>query len=217
MFGDPGYTDRCLESLVWSCSDYSLVLVDNSGSYSTAHRTDTFYRPESNIGFAAGCNLGASECKTDVLLFLNNDTLGTNDWLANLMSAFDDKEVVAAGPRIVHPDGTLQTSGIKTYHGNGSAGGEELKDNGPTRDVDGVTGACLAIRRDVFEQFGGLDEGFRNGYCDVDLCLRLREAGLRIRYVKEAEIIHHESASGAARWQFVHENVAYMNEKWGNR
>ena len=217
VFGNPEYTDRCLESLVWSCSDYSLVLVDNSGSYVTTHHTDIFHRPETNLGFAAGCNIGASKCDTDILLFLNNDTLGTNDWLANLMSAFDDKEVVMAGPRIIHPDGLLQTSGIKTYHGGGAAGGEELKDDGPTRDVDGVTGACMAIRREAFEKFGGFDEGFKNGYDDVDLCLQVREAGMRIRYVAESEIIHHESASGAERWAHVYQNIAYMQTKWGSR
>ena len=217
VYGSPEYTDRCLESLVWSCSDYSLVLVDNSGTYSTTHRTDIFLRPESNLGFAAGCNVGAKSCDTEILLFLNNDTLGTQDWLANLMSAFDDKEVVMAGPRIIHPDLTLQTSGIRTWHGNGSAGGEELRDDGPTRDVDGVTGACMAIRREVFDKFNGFDTNFVNGWEDVDLCLQVREAGLRIRYVAQSEIIHHESASGPERWAHVYENIAYMNQKWGNR
>jgi GT2 family glycosyltransferase len=133
------------------------------------------------------------------------------------MTAFDDPDVAMAGPKIVHPAGDIQTTGIRLWHGGGSAGGEERKDEHPTEDVDGVTGACMAIRRSVFEALGGFDTEFRNGYDDVDLCLSVRATGLRIRYVAESVITHHESASGPERWTWVHDNIALMNAKWGNR
>ena len=177
----------------------------------------TVIRNAENVGFARACNAGASVSGSDIIVFLNNDAIGTTDWLANLLTAFNDDDVVMAGPRIVHPNGSLQTSGIRTWHGNGNAGGEEIKQDLPTRDVDGVTGACMAMRKNVFDKFGGFDCSFVNGYEDVDMCLQVREAGMRIRYVAESQIVHHESASGPERWAHVHENVAYMNRKWGNR
>lgn len=220
VWGPSELTDACLESLVWSCTDYDLVVIDNTRTYEpkvTPGDHFTIVRNAENVGFAKACNQGADLATTDIVLFLNNDATGTLDWLANLMEAFDDYDVVAAGPRIVHPDGSLQTSGVRTWHGGGSAGGEELKDDLPTRDVDAVTGACLAVRRDVFNALGQFDTGFINGYEDVDLCLQLRGTNCRIRYVAESQIVHKESASGPERWAHVYENIAYMNAKWGNR
>ena len=122
------------------------------------------------------------------------------------------------GPRIIRPDGSLQTCGIRTWHGNGSAGGEEIRQETPSRDVDGVTGACMLIRKDVFNALGKFDSLYKNGYEDVSLCLATREAGWRIRFVAESTIVHHESAAGGSeRWANCHANVALMNQQWGNR
>lgn len=218
IWGDPKYTDSCLTSLVRTASDYELILVDNTNGYDvkTPNGLHAIFRNPENLGFAKGCNQGAAAATGEVLCFLNCDTEGTFDWLVTLLEAFDDPNVAMAGPRIEHFDGTLQTAGIRTWHGNGSAGGEEIKDELPTRDVDGVTGACMAIRRDVFKSLGGFDEAFVNGYEDVALCLSVREAGHRIRYVNKSVIKHWESVS-PGRWTHALQNVATMNTKWGNR
>ena len=88
--------------------------------------------------------------KGDILVLLNYDAEVQPGWLLPLVQALSDSTVAMAGPRIHHPDGSLQTSGISTFHGGGSAGGQELKDDGPSRDVDGVTGACMAVRKDAY-------------------------------------------------------------------
>ena len=62
------------------------------------------------------------------------------------------------------------------------------------------------------------DTRFVNGYEDVSMCLSVREAGHRIRYVRESLVVHHESAAGGAeRWKHVDKNIQTMNEIWGNR
>lgn len=219
VWGPPELTDRCLESLVWSCSNYKLVLVDNTNSYDikTTHNLDAVYRNPENIGFSRAINQGVKGCKTDIIVMLNCDATGTLDWLDNLMAVFADPDIAIAGPRIVHPDGVLQTAGVKVWHGNGNAGGEEIKQELPTRDVDCVTGACMAVRRDVFNALGGLCEEYWLGYEDVDFCLTAREAGYRIRYVAESTVQHLESATGPERWSRSSDNVVLMNQRWGNR
>ena len=217
IWGPPELTDACLESLSWSCSDAAVILVDNTGVYQPQHAPAMIFRNKENEGFAKACNRGAKAANTDITVFFNCDATGTFDWLSDLLETFNDPAVMMAGPKIVHPAGDLQTSGIRTWHGLGSAGGEEIKQDLPTRDVDGVTGACMAVRTDVFLGFGGFDEGFCNGYEDVDMCLQFREAAYRIRYVAESTVIHHESGTGPERWDHVYENIALMNTKWGAR
>jgi O-antigen biosynthesis protein len=178
---------------------------------------DIVIRNEENLGYAVACNQGAEAASSDVLCMLNMDTEVQRGWLPPLLDAFDESDVAIVGPRILHPAGDLQTAGIFTFHGNGSAWGQEIKEDLSTRDVDGVTGACLLIRKDIYNACGGMNEIFWCGNEDVALCLSVREAGHRIRYIRESVIHHIEGASGSARWVRVHENVALLNQLWGNR
>jgi GT2 family glycosyltransferase len=77
-----------------------------------------------------------------------------------------------------------------------------------------VTGACLAIRADTFAALGGFDEGFVNGYEDVDLCLACLGAGLRVVYEPASTITHHESQSGPERFARASDNIARLRNKW---
>lgn len=216
VYGDESFLAACVAAIQANTPKlYELILVDNATGYEMD--ADCVIRNESNKGFAIASNQGATAATGDILVMLNVDTEVQPGWLENLLTAFDEPDVAMAGPKIIHPDGSLQTSGIRTWHGGGSAGGEEIKQDLPTRDVDGVTGACLAIRRSVFHELGGFDAEFLNGYEDVALCLSLREAGYRVRYVRESLIKHHESATSPERWTHAHENVALMNQRWGAR
>ena len=112
-----------------------------------------------------------------------------------------------AGPRLLFPDGTIQHAGVGFlrnalgvmpqhvfHHQDGM-----LPAARGTYELDCVTGACLVIRRDVFEQLGGFDEGYRNGLEDVDLCLRARMAGHRVVYRGDIAFVHAEGASRGRR------------------
>ena len=85
------------------------------------------------------------------------------------------------------------------------------------RDVSVATAACLAVRIQPFRQAGCFDEGYWNGYEDVDLCLTMRSAGWRIVYEPASVLTHHESASGKERFRAVDANVERLQERWGGK
>ena len=215
VFGPEHFLTACVHATKANTKGYELILVDNATGY--AMDADVIIRNDANKGFAIACNQGANAATSDILLFLNVDTEVQSGWLPPLLATFDDHEIAMVGPKIIHPDQSLQTSGIRTWHGNGNAGGEELKDDSPSRDVDGVTGACMAIRRDVFNDVEQMHTGYWLGYEDVDLCLSIRERGYKVRYVAESTIVHHESATGPERWSKTYDNIALMNQRWGAR
>lgn len=169
-----------------------------------------------NIGFAGACNRMAKEATSDLFVFLNCDTEPQEGWLEALVRAFDDPGVGAAGVRLVGTDGKLQHSGVKVTLGGGVAWASEIEEDLPTRDVAAVTGACLAIRRSIFEEIGGWDEQFWNCFEDADLCLRVLQTGHRIRYVREALVMHHGKATGMERLTKVFPQVVRFQEKWAN-
>src|SRR5206468_3549384 len=126
------------------------------------------------------------------------------DWLTRLVARVSLPGVAAAGPILFYPDNTIQHAGVilglggvagHACHGlpRGASGygGRACRE----QDVSCVTAACMVVRTAVFREFGGLDEKFAVAYNDVDLCLRLREAGWRIIWTPTAELYHRESAS----------------------
>lgn len=198
---------------------YELVLVDNATGHAIEPAPNrVVLRNATNEGFAKASNAGARVSTAPIVVMLNMDTEPQPGWLPPLLAAFNDPQVAMAGPLLTYPDGRVQCAGIRTWHGGGNAGGENRLDLHPSNtDELGVTGACMAMRRSVFLALGGFDEGFVNGYEDVDLCLATKEAGHKVAYVAESVVLHHESVSGPARWSHAHANVAYMNAKWGAR
>ena len=220
LFGPEHLLVACLKALRENTTgDYELVVVDNGTGYllNDAVNLRTVIRNSTNLGFSAACNQGATASHSELLCFLNVDTEVGPGWLPNLLTAFVDPEVVMAGPRSVYPDGSLEGSGIRTWHGNGTAGGDVILEDLPTRDVDGVGGVCMMIRADTFHALGGFDPDFINGYEDVALCLYAREKGHRIRYVNESVIMHHGGATGPERSEHTWHNNNTMNVKWGRR
>lgn len=215
-FGPQHLLDACLASLANDGEAHEIIVVDNGTGYPVPDDVVVIRNP-TNLGYAVANNQGAELAAGDILCLLNEDTEVPSGWLTPLVAAFDDNEVAIVGPRLVHPDGSVQTTGLELWHGNGSAGGRERKDEHPTEDVDGVTGACMLIRADIYRQMGGLDTRFRQGYEDVALCLAVREAGWRIRYVDTVTIVHHEGGSGSARWLHAQANVDLMTSLWGDR
>jgi GT2 family glycosyltransferase len=150
-------------------------------------------------------NGAARHAAGDVLLLLNNDiAMLQRDWLSELVGQVMQPGVGAAGGKLLYPDGRIQHAGVTTdlrgfpRHLLRYAAGD---DPGPfgllgsARDVWGVTGACLAIRREVFFAVGGLNEVFALSYNDVDLCLRLTAAGYRIVWTPWSVLEHRELAS----------------------
>ncbi len=163
--------------------------------------------------FGEHCNWGAKRATGDLLVFLNDDAIVRDNWTC-MLDAFADPEVGIVGCRLVYPDGRIQHAGVYFDRPGGVLTAHNVLTDEPSRPVDAVTGACMAVRASLFKTLGGFDLGFVNGYEDVDLCLRAIEAGWSIRYDRDAVVCHHESQSGPARWTHVRQNIERLNEKW---
>lgn len=203
-YGDRSLTERCVESV-----DGPVFVVDNQGDW-----PDPDYRPERNLGFAAGCNAAAERTEGD-LIFFNNDAYGDP---SPLLKHFEDERVGIVGCRIVSVDGTLQHAGTRLFFNpQGILTAENITSEEPSRYVDVVTGACMAVRRECFEQLEGFDEGFWNGYEDVDFCLRARSEGWRVWYDADVTVTHVGAASGAERWAKVSDNITRLHQRWAHK
>jgi O-antigen biosynthesis protein len=157
------------------------------------------------FNYAAMNNRAAQEARGEILLLLNNDTdVIDPDWLREMVSHAMRPDVGAVGAKLLYEDERVQHAGMVL--GPGSALEHQLRfsaswDSGPggelalTRTVSAVTGACLAMRRSVFSEVGGLDERWRVAFNDIDMCLRIGDHGYRIVWTPFAELFHLESAS----------------------
>lgn len=160
------------------------------------------------FNYAAINNMAAREARGEYLLLLNNDTVIIQpQWLRRMLSHGQCPDVGIVGARLVFLDQRLQHAGIVLGMGaNGVAEhlhyGLPMSEAGHlgraqvAQDISAVTGACLLIRKSVYEELGGMDaEGLRILYNDVDLCLKASARGYRIVWTPFATLVHHGSAS----------------------
>jgi GT2 family glycosyltransferase len=212
------YLRPCLNSILRETSfpDYEIILVD-SGSREEATRLlyeELCGEPRvrriefgGEFNFSAALNLGAREARGDVLVFLNNDTEVLDPgWLSELVRWACRPEIGVAGAQLRYPDGDIQHAGIilgMEGHASHVFAGRLPVATGPFgsaqwyRNYSAVTGACMAVRRAVFEQTGGFDERFELVFSDVEFCLRVIQAGFRVVYSPFACLIHYEGRTRA--------------------
>jgi len=195
-------TAACLHSLRPTLGVHDqVIVVDNGSSDETPRRLKGFPWVEvetspTNIGFGAGCNLGASRARHPYIVFLNNDTILHGRWLDPLVVAMDeDMTIAATGPRSNFVSGCQL---VDNAHYT-SASERRLfirqwvtEHKGSKRDTDRLVGFCLVVRRSVFCHLGGFDERYgTGGYEDDDLCRRIRRRGHRL-VVCDESFVHHE-------------------------
>jgi GT2 family glycosyltransferase len=185
-------------------------------------------RAETNGGFVDNCNQAAARARGEVLLFLNNDTLVGDGWLAALLGTFRRRPGVGVvGSQVYASDGGLLESGGIVWangdvwnHGRGF-GRQRWFELDHEREVDYVSGCALAIRRELWEELGGFDASFRPAYCeDADLCLRSRHvAGRAVAVQPQSRILHLEGLSnarasdaGLKRYQAL--NLEKLRQRW---
>jgi GT2 family glycosyltransferase len=171
--------------------------------------------------FAQMNNRGAKAASGDYLVFVNDDVepLGAG-WLSEMLAQAQRDEIGVVGARLLYPSGAVQHSGIAlglmdgTGHPHrGTLGGGFWRWSGAARNVSAVTGACMAMRRAVFEELGGFDPRFPVNYNDVDLCLRARQRGYEVICEASAALRHYESRTRTqgVSWQ---ERELWF-ERWG--
>lgn len=165
-----------------------------------------------NAGFAAAVNLGLAAGAAPAVMLLNNDARLRPGAAPRLLGALEQVGVVAAGPRLVGPEGQVELSTGRTMSpwnelffkvleslyrdGRGPLAGAVERYYGRPRETASLTAACLVVDRVALEEVGGLDERFFLYAEDVDLCRRLRQQGGHLRYVPEAVVEHDRGASG---------------------
>lgn len=215
---------------------HEVIVIDNASLDGTAdlvrreHPDVTVVDMGTNAGFARGNNRAIAEAAGRHLLLLNPDTevrAGALDTLVAFLDA--DTTAGVAAPRLLNSDGTDQ--GTARAFPSPAAGlfgrrspltrlwpsnrwsrrflvGTWHDGDGPF-EVDWVSGACLMLPASVARRVGGLDEGFFMHFEDTDLCHRIKDAGLRVWCVPDAEVVHHEGGSRrgwppAQLWHFHH-------------
>ena len=162
------------------------------------------------FNFAAMNNAAVRSTNGSLLLFLNNDVDGfSSRWLEQMVATFElDERIGAVGALLHYPEGDIQHAGVvlnakrlcQHAHYNWPAG--SLGYQGRIRrlqEFSAVTAACMLVRRDAFEAVGGFDEQFPENYNDIDLCLRLRRAGLAIVYQPHVQATHWEGRTRTAK------------------
>jgi glycosyltransferase involved in cell wall biosynthesis/predicted Ser/Thr protein kinase len=224
-------TEQCLVALarVTQGTTFEVILVDNGSTDATADLLAKLggdvqvIRNQENRGFAVACNQGAQAARGRHVVFLNNDTIPLEGWLAPLVAELDaDPGVAVVGSKLIFADGTVQHAGVVfsrelplPFHAFYRAAAT-LPAVNRRRELRCVTAACMAVRRSVFDALGGFDEGYRNGFEDVDFCLRVAEAGHRIVYQPASTLYHLESQTEGRK---VHDqaNGRRLFERWQAR
>jgi hypothetical protein len=227
--------------------EYEVIVVDNGSRDGVAEMLAAefpdvrFLQLDENAGFTRPMNLALLQGRGKYLLQLNPDTLilpAALDRLVAFMEAHP--QVGIATPKVLNADGTLQEpcrrgesrpwavftyfSGLARLFPDNERFGQYLmsyKDENETHPVDGVSGSCMLIRKQVVDEIGYLDERFFAYQEDADICFRARQAGWEIYYYPEAQIIHYGGQGGSrvqpyrsifewhrSYWRYYRKNLA---------
>jgi len=239
---------KCLASVYEHTSgiDFEVFVVDNDSRDGSVEMVlqefsqVTLMANNTNVGFAAGNNQAIEQASGDFVILLNPDTELTSNAFAKIIEVMQmHPEVGVCGPKLLNPDGTLQNS-VRHYPSFCSQALVMLKlhnflpwlppvrhyfatdfDYEREQEVDQVMGAAFMIRRDVLEDIGGLDQDYFIWFEEVDYCRRAANAGYKVLYTPQAEIIHHGGESfvqalGLQRQKYLNDSLLkYMKKHHG--
>jgi GT2 family glycosyltransferase len=221
------FTEQCIASICATAKDvaYEVIVVDNCSADAPCRSLAdqfpwvTLLLSESNLGFGRANNLGVRSSSGRYLLFLNPDTLVRGDALREMMSSLEANPAAGAiGCRLLNPDGSIQTSSVQRFptilnqllaldwlkrrFPNLSLWGLQplyTADRTTAHEVDVVSGACLMVRREVFEAAGGFNPEYFMYAEEVDLCHAIRREGWKVLHLGGAEVVHFGGQSTKSR------------------
>ena len=209
---------RCITSVLEKSTydNFEIIVVENN---STTQEIKAYYEElagvekvkivtyQGDFNYSAINNLGVSHATGEYLVLLNNDTeVITVNWLEELLMYAQREDVGAVGGKLYYADKTIQHAGVVIGLGaHRTAGHTHYKQHRQNlgymgrlcyaQNVSAVTGACLMVKKSLYEEVGGLDEGFAVSLNDVDLCLKLRKKNFLNVFTPFAELYHYESIS----------------------
>lgn len=234
--------EKCLVSVYEKSTykNFEVIVVENN---STEKETFEYYKLaqnkynnlrvitwESGFNYSAINNFAVNQANGDYILLLNNDIeVITPDWLEQMLMFAQRKDVGAVGAKLYYDDDTIQHAGVIV--GLGGVAGHSHKGfarENPgymarasiAQNLSACTAACLLIKKDVYDEVGGLDEGYAVAFNDIDFCMKIRAAGYLIVFTPFAEFYHYESKSRGdedtpeKRARFNSE-VFRFQERWG--
>ncbi|PYI51602.1 glycosyltransferase [Paenibacillus flagellatus] len=222
-------TKRCLESIrAHTPEEHEIILVDNASTDGTTAYIRTL--PDvtavfhsDNLGFAKGCNAGIGHSTGDNILFLNNDTVVTENWLGNMLrTLYSDEGIGMVGPVSNFCSGPQQVPAAYTdLDGLERFARERAKHHaGLSRRLNRLVGFCLLVKRSVLDDIGPFDERYGIGTCeDDDLCLRAVRQGYALLVALDSFVHHVGHAAfreaGIDMMGLIRENKRKAAEKWG--
>ena len=233
---------RCITSIFEKSTydNYEIIIVENNSEteeifayYEELKQHDNIkiIRYQGPFNYSAVNNMGVAAAEGEYILLLNNDTeVITVNWMEELLMYAQRDDVGAVGAKLYYANKTIQHAGVviglgahrtagHTHYGQSR---ENLGYMGRlcyAQDVSAVTGACLMVKKKLFDEVGGLDESFAVSLNDVDFCLKLREKGLLNVFTPFAECYHYESVSRGLdtegeKAERYNEESARFREKW---
>ncbi len=235
--------EQCINSIysLTAYANFEILLVDNQSDDKNAlayfHSLDeegkvNLLAYDKPFNYSALNNFAVAQAKGSIIVLMNNDIeILSENWLSEMVSQVSRHEIGCVGAKLYYPNDTIQHAGVIT--GIGGVAGHSHKyfpKDHPgyfkrlkvVQNVSAVTGACLAVRKDVYLQAGGLNEtDLTIAFNDVDFCLKVKELGYRNIWTPYVEMIHHESVSRGGEdtpEKVVRFNceVEYMKNKWGD-
>jgi len=219
----------CIESIetISSYKNYEIIIIDNSDKKKETkkylnglkHKVISYDKP---FNFSRINNFGVTNARGEHVIFLNDDTsVISPDWMERMLEHSTKPNIGAVGALLFYPNDTIQHAGVLVGVGGITSHAFEglpRNDQGykglvqTVRECSAVTGACMMIKKSLFEQVGRFDENLAYSFNDVDLCLRLREKGHCVIYTPYAQLYHH----GTASRPYVQDNneIRYFVKLW---
>lgn len=233
--------DKCINSILrkTTYNNYEIIIVENN---STEQATFEYYEKlkvyknikiviwDDEFNYSAINNFGEKYATGEYILLLNNDVeIITPNWIEEMLMFAQRSDVGGVGIKLYYPDDTIQHGGV--ILGMGGIAGHAHK-NLPSssygyvgrasyaQNLSACTAACFMVRKSVYEEVGGLDEGYKVAFNDVDLCMKIRKAGYLIVFTPYAEMYHYESKSRGfedtpEKVKRFNSEVKRFESKWG--
>ncbi len=234
--------EKCLSSVYEKTTykNFEIIVVENN---STEQETFEYYSQaqskynnlkviiwEKGFNYSAINNFAESQAKGEYVLLLNNDIeVITPDWIEQMLMFAQRKDVGAVGAKLYYSDDTIQHAGVIV--GLGGVAGHSHKDfarDNPgymarasiAQNLSACTAACLMIRKDVYDEVQGLDEGYAVAFNDIDFCMKIRKVGYLIVFTPFAEFYHYESKSRGdedtpEKRERFNSEIFRFQERWG--
>jgi GT2 family glycosyltransferase len=194
-------------------------------------RVQVVFAPMDQFNYSLANNVAVQQSAAPLICLLNDDVAPiTPDWLSIMVGHLQDERIAAVGAKLYYPEATVQHGGVIMGLGGlcdhcfrflpraeaGYAARASVE-----QELSAVTAACMLIRRPVFDAVGGLDEDFASAFNDVDLCLKIREAGYGIVWSAQAELWHYETISFGKHYSdankpLAERDIGIMRARWAS-